>query len=137
MLYSGRVDFKKELAHLDGGSGYTASRPEGQNAVWNTPGGDVPTNTWIGYKLVVQNAPDMSRVRLTLYRDLTDGLEGGHWEELVRTEDAGDWQVTSVGACATSLNKMLLQPATSVFVRNDKVTAVEYKNFSVREIEVD
>lgn len=135
MLYGGTVDFKKELAHLPGSIGYARARPANHHADWPSTDGEIPRNLWIGYKFVVRNAPNSLTVHLSLYRDMSDGARGGSWEELIHLEDAGDWPVVSVGPCATMPTRILLEPATSVFVRNDEIDEAAYKKFSVREIE--
>lgn len=80
MLYSGRVNFQKEIAH----ESYSGSLPsENYRAEWGTPNGQIPTEIWIGYKFVVRNLAANSQVQLELYRDLTNGEIGGNWELLM------------------------------------------------------
>ena len=138
LLYDGRAVFQKEVIHE---GAYSVNKPEENNkASWDTADGSFPRNKWIGLKFVVKTNPDGKSVKLELYRDLTDGKNGGDWEKVAEYTDSGDWSQTDSGAdvkaiCGYPASKILLDPGTSVFVRNDDVKDVEYKLFSVREIE--
>lgn len=138
LLYDGRAVFQKEVIHE---GAYSVNKPEENNkATWNTPDGTLPRNEWIGVKFIVKNNPDGKSVKLELYRDLTDGDKGGNWEKVAEYSDSGDWSQTDSGAdvmkmCGYPSGKILLEPGTSVFIRNDKIKDAEYKLFSIREIE--
>jgi len=138
LLYDGRAVFQKEVIHE---GVYSVNKPSEENkAKWNTPNGVMPSNIWIGVKFIVMTNPDKKSVMLELYRDLTDGKNGGKWEKIAEYTDKGDWfQNDSKNKvkkkCGYSANKVLLEPGTSVFIRNDKVSNVQYKLFSIREIE--
>ena len=138
MLYDGRINFQKELVHgLEDNGGYTDPLPPAARAAWDTSDGKMPAGSWVGYKFVVRNSADGSRVRLRLYRDRADGADGGHWEKLLDEEDAGNWHVQDVADCGHRSDQILLDPGTAVFIRNDLIEAAEYKKFSVREIEAE
>lgn len=137
LLYDGRAVFQKELIHE---GSYSENKPgENNKTIWNTQDGSMPKNLWIGVKFIVKNNPDKKSVNLELYRDLTDGHGGGTWEKIAEYTDNGNWLQNSsaldaMEICGYSANKILLEPGTSVFVRNDEVKNVEYKLFSIREI---
>jgi len=137
LLYDGRAVFQKEVIHE---GAYSLNQPSEKNlAAWPTTDGTMPANIWIGVKFIVKNNPDQS-VQLELYRDLTDGLNGGTWEKVAEYTDRGDWSQTDSSAnivmsCGYGANKILIEPGTSIFIRNDKIKSAQYKLFSVREIE--
>jgi len=99
----------------------------------------MPRDVWIGMKFIVRNDKKNKTVKLELYRDMTDGLNGGTWEKVAKYTDKGKWSQTDSGInikkkCGYSANKVLLKAGTSVFIRNDYVNDVQYKWFSIREI---
>lgn len=138
LLYDGRAVFQKEIIHE---GAYSINKPKENNkAVWNTKDGTMPFNVWVGVKFIVKNNPDGKSVKLELYRDLTDGENGGTWEKVAEYTDSGDWSQTDSGAdimkkCGYLANKVLLDAGKSVFIRNDMVKDVEYKLWSIREIQ--
>ena len=137
LLYDGRAVFQKEVIHE---GAYSINKPSEKNkAEWNTSDGSMPKNVWIGLKFIIKNNPDDKSVKLELYRDLTDGYNGGTWEKVAEYVDSGDWAQSNSGidvqkTCGYSADKILLDPGTSIFIRNDKIADVEYKLFSIREI---
>jgi hypothetical protein len=137
LLYDGRAVFQKEVIHE---GAYSVNKPEeNYSAHWNTPDGTLPVGKWIGLKYIVRTQPDGTSVKLELYRDLTDGKKGGTWEKLAEYIDKGDWSQTDTGVdvqaqCGYAASDVLLAPGTSVFIRNDEVKDVQYKNFSIREL---
>jgi len=138
LLYDGRAVFQKEIVHE---ISYSENKPgEGSKVQWGTEDGTFPKNTWVGLKFVVRNTPDGKSVKLELYRDLTDGKNGGAWEKVAEYLDDGNWmqnipETDVLKICGYPANKVLLGPNSSIFIRNDKVIDVEYKLFSIREIE--
>lgn len=138
LLYDGRAVFQKEVIHE---WAYSVNKPKENNkATWVTTDGLFPRNKWIGVKFIVKTNSDENSVKLELYRDLTDGYKGGSWERIADYIDDGNWGQTDTNAdvktiCGYSANKVLLDPGTSVFIRNDKINDAEYKMFSIREIE--
>lgn len=137
ILYDGRAVFQKEVIHE---GAYSINMPsENNKASWNTPDGTVAKNIWVGMKFVVRNTGDQKGVILELYRDLTDGKDGGSWEKLAEYTDSGAWSQTDSGVdvtakCGYSAGKVLTSPGTSVFIRNDMIGEAQYKLFSIREI---
>lgn len=136
LLYDGRAVLQKELIHE---VSYSSNKPSESNKVrWNTNDGTMPTNTWVGMKFIVKNDSDNKSVRLELYRDLSDGKDGGSWEKIAEYIDNGNWSQNSdidiQKICGYPENKVLVDPGVSVFIRNDSVNDVEYKLFSIREI---
>lgn len=137
ILYDGRAVFQKEVIHE---GAYSVNMPsENSKAMWNTSGGTLPKNVWVGIKFVVRNTADQKGAILELYRDITDGENGGSWEKLVEYTDSGSWSQTDSGVdvaarCGYSAGKVLTDPGVSVFIRNDMVREAQYKLFSIREI---
>lgn len=138
LLYDGRAVFQKEIIHE---GAYSENKPaESNKAIWNTSDGTMPKNVWIGVKFIVRNTDDDKSVKLELYRDLTNGLHGGTWEKVAEYTDNGNWPKTVANSttektCGFEANKVLIDPGTSIFIRNDNVKKVQYKLFSIREIE--
>ncbi len=131
MHYTGRVNCVKELSH----GAYSSNRPRGNlRPNWGTQNGEIPTDRWVGFKFVVRNFDHDSKVRLTLYRDMTEGEGGGVWERLYCESDEADWPANPDPQCSWSPTEVLNRPARSVFIRNTKIDAADYSKFSVREI---
>ena len=127
MLYNGEMKFEKEVNHHED-DGYV------DNAIVN-PWEEFPKNKWIGYKFVIYNQDDDDEVKLELYRDMTDGLNGGKWEKMTEYIDDGKWGEDSP-PCSDEIDsdEILTEPGLSVYIRNDGITEADYKKFSVREI---
>ena len=129
MLNNGEMKFEKEVYHHSD-NGYVQSA-----TVRPWPGeGEMPKGIWIGYKFVIYNL-DENRVKLELYRDLTDGKNGGTWELMTEYVDEGGWG-ENASACNEGVEpaEVLTEPGLVVYIRNDGITEVDYKKFSVREI---
>ena len=129
MLYNGFMLFEKEVQHHEE-AGYVQRadiRP------WPNEG-DMPKDEWIGYKFVIYNQNE-DEVKLELYRDMTDGLNGGRWEKMTEFVDDGNWG-EDAPSCSEDIEpeEVLLEPALSVYIRNDGIEEADYKKFSVREI---
>ena len=124
MLYDGRMDFEKEFIHPD----YAPARGE-----INVP--PMQTLSWIGYKFVLRTL-DPNKVHLALYRDVTNGMNGGTWVQMTEyTDTPGVWD--AISACAGGVSTdVITTPGTSTFIRNDSIGEARYKKFSVREIHV-
>ena len=138
LFYDGRAVFQKELIHE---TLYSSNKPDEEHMTsWNTQDGTMPKDLWVGMKFVVRTDSKNDTVILELYRDLTDGLNGGYWEKVATYTDSGEW-LSSLDAnetrCPRHAQNILLAPGTSVFIRNDFVEDVAYKNFSIREIRSD
>ena len=127
MLYTGEMKFEKEVNHhVD--DGYV------DNAIYK-PWDEFPKDVWVGYKFVIYNEENDGQVKLELYRDMTDGLNGGQWELMTEYTDDGHWG-DDAPPCSedTEPDEVLAEPALSVYIRNDGITEAQYKKFSVREI---
>lgn len=138
LLFDGRAVFQKEIIHE---GSYSTNKPAEDNIVqWETADGTMPRDVWIGLKFIVKISKNGNSVKLELYRDLTDGLKGGNWEKVAEYVDAGDWSQTNSKAevekqCGYGASRVLTEPGTSVFIRNDRITNMQYKQFSIREID--
>lgn len=167
VLFDGRVDIEKELSHgkgsnirtypsffwtqEDGGVLSTNSTLKSQNN--NNPVYELPLNKWIGYKLVARNCDNDTNVRVEVYIDKTDGLNGGDWKlaksikDIVYLQavdsfylskdlwyDGGDFK--NKGSASDKQHGMpITNPNYSVYLRTDGNVEQYYKYFSVREIE--
>jgi hypothetical protein len=131
--YDGRVSFEKELFH---GHGVPAQHPTELQPkyIWPQDKG-IPANEWVGFKFIVKTLPTEGSVLLELYRDLTDGKNGGNWEKVLEYKDIGEWYVDAKDGICNDYphNKILFTPGF-VFIRNDFINQTEYKKFSIREI---
>jgi hypothetical protein len=127
----GAIDFEKELEHP---ASSTQSRVQPATA-W-PPDGQVPRATWIGFKFVIYNQGANS-VKLEAYRDMTSGADGGSWEKVNETTDAGGWFVET--SCAEhspeagESDRVVLEGGTT-FIRNTDVAEARYRWLTIREI---
>jgi len=132
MLYNGIGNFAKELNHPD-----DSDVPSGKNQLdWSKYGGtDMPANVWVGHKMIIKNVDNGTHVRLEMWRDLTNGINGGNWQLMVNYTDTGNWYDPSTKGCTTTdLNHVITEPQSSIFIRNTGVFSVLYKGWSIREI---
>ena len=122
--HDGGIDFDKEIRHPD-------SVSTGLTSPWSV----LPSNVWIGYKYIVRDIDGGTHVKLELWRDMTDGANGGAWEKLNEHVDTGGWG-TGHSPCATGVDpaQIMTGPNLSVFIRDDSVSDVRYKRWSIREI---
>jgi hypothetical protein len=129
MLYDGNANFMKELVHPD----EATAAPLGNKIDWS---GKVtlPFDKWIGHKFVLRDFDAGTHVKLQMYLDITDGLNGGDWKLVAEWEDDGIWFVPP-NLCGIPVNKIILEDNPSVFIRNTDVTSALYKKFSIREID--
>lgn len=134
LLYDGRAVFQKELIHE---GAYSSNKPtENNKTKWDTPDGTMPYGIWIGVKFIVKTQSDGKSVKLELYKDLS---QKGNWEKVAEYLDTGEWSQTDTNAdiksiCGFPANKVLTDPGTSVFIRNDYIKEARYKEFSIKEI---
>jgi hypothetical protein len=130
MTYDGRTDFQKEIRHPE----YYATEERGADP---DPWDEVPTGTWIGYKLVVRDASADAAVQLELWRDLEGGAAGGAWELLTSTVDGGGWSTDASPDCDDDRpdDLVLFGAYPVVMVRSDAIADSRYRALSVREIE--
>jgi len=130
--FDGRAQFEKECCH---GSGNKQT-----NSIYPFPNkGRMPLNTWIGFKMISRACENNTKVKLELYMDLTDGLNGGNWVKLIEFTDYEGWSSDTPACCATHTGKVLLPPHCisnySIYLRSDGLGEQFYKKFSIREID--
>jgi hypothetical protein len=141
LLYDGRINFQKELYHDQCDKKIvTSNQPSEKSRFdWSKLGGSknyLPCNVWIGYKFIVQNIENNSKVKLRLFIDQTTGKDGGHWESPIEYIDEGSWPIKD-DLNPQPNSPILLDPGTSIFVRNDAILSAKYMKFSIREIIAD
>jgi hypothetical protein len=75
-------------------------------------------------------------VKQELWRDLTDGRDGGTWEKVFEHTDAGGWAVDPAVAasCKVPPDHILTGSEPYVILRGDGVTEQWFKKISIREI---
>ena len=123
--HDGGIDFDKEIRH-------PTSLPKAKGT---KPWSVLPSNVWIGYKYIVRDIDNGTHVKLELWRDLTDGSNGGSWEKLHEYVDTGGWGAGQT-PCASGVDPAQIMTGRnlSVFIRDDSVSDVRYKRWSIREI---
>ena len=129
----GAFDFEKELEHP---ASSTQARVQPDDA-W-PPDGEVPRNTWIGFKFVIYNLGNTGNVKFEAYRDMTNGEDGGDWELVNETVDDGGWFVDT--SCSehdpdNGESDMIVTDGGTTFIRNTDVDEARYRWVSVREID--
>ena len=138
MGISGRWAFEKESAHhLDNGYVDVATQ---------RPSGELPFDTWIGFKYILRNMDDNSNVKLELYRDTTGGLNGGNWQKVTEFVDNGKDFGVGRGECKPGVDPSLplihtfinsssesKKPMLTVYARHEYGT-MAYSDFTIREI---
>ena len=133
MLYSGNANFAKELNWPD-----DVKKPGSTNPIdWSMFGNNtLPYNTWIGHKFVLRTVDSGTHVRMEMWRDLTNGLNGGDWKLILNYTDTGDMTDPTTPGCPTNdLSHIILEAGPSIFIRNTDISAAQYKEFSAREID--
>jgi hypothetical protein len=122
--HDGNMDFNKELQH------HAGSKSRLRHDIWN--GNGLPFNTWIGMKYVVRNVEN--GVKLELYRDLTEGANGGSWVLMGEITDSGGWEAAAPD-CDYPTDLIITEGGGVVYIRNSGLGEAQYKWFSVREID--
>jgi hypothetical protein len=131
VTYDGRADIEKEIAHHMSNGGYLQAA---EVHPW-TNNGPMPKGVWIGYKFIARDLDHGTRVKLEIWRDMTDGKDGGKWALLTEYTDQGGWGVKAPSCDGKTDPAAILTGAhLSVYIRTDEVKDMRYKKFSVREI---
>jgi hypothetical protein len=129
MDINGSMDFKKEVSHT---AGYTGSRDSKKPF-----GGEVPTNQWVGFKVVIRNYANNTAVQMESW---LDPRGDGKWQKVNEVRDDGGWQGAANpdgcgGAPFNFKNDQIITWAgPHVNWRFDFVSA-DVKWFSTREID--
>jgi hypothetical protein len=123
----GRGLFQKELKHPT----YTSQVSKN---VWS--GSTFPKNQWVGMKMIVYAVNGGRNMKLELWRDLTDGANGGTWTKVNEYTDAGGWAVdpATAASCGIPADYIITAPQPFVVIRNDEIAEQWYKKVSIREI---
>jgi hypothetical protein len=127
----GAFDFEKELEHP---ASSTQSRVQPATA-W-PPDGEVPRETWIGFKFVIYNQGSSS-VKLEAYRDMTSGADGGTWQKVNETVDDGGWSVETTcdeHSPEGGESDLVVLDGGTTFIRNTDVGEARYRWVTIREI---
>lgn len=137
--YDGEIDFEKEIKH-----GTSYARVSAKD-YWTI---GMPYDVWIGYKFVVYDLSNGS-VKLELYMDETDGLNGGDWKKVNEFIDTGNNFGTGKTPCKPGINPALKltssdirlgsesnKPNLDIYFRSDGLNTdgLWYKKVSIREI---
>lgn len=123
--HDGGIGVEKEIRHPD------SAEIDSRTSPWSV----LPSNVWIGYKYIVRDVDGGTHVKLQVWRDMTDGANGGSWEKLYEYVDTGGWGAGHT-PCSTGVDpaQIMTGPNLSVFIRDDSVSDVRYKKWSIREI---
>jgi len=135
----GRFELEKETCH-----GSNNGTPD---VATQTPWKELPKNAPIGIKYILRNSDHDTKVHLEIYRDLTNGKNGGDWQKMTEFTDDG----TNFGVASTPAKKSLdpalpllyakvlpdsesKKPMISVYFRHEYAT-MQYSRASIRQID--
>jgi len=135
----GRWEFEKETAH---------HLPHGNASVATArPWPELPRNMSVGVKYILRTMTNGTQVKLELYRDLTRGADGGHWEKMTEFVDSGHNFGLGADAAAPGIKPELplihslvlpdsesKKPMITVYLRHEYAT-IDYEKFSIREVD--
>jgi hypothetical protein len=115
-------------------------------------GATFPIGSWVGMKLIIRNKSQVFdstvpvQVDVKVYNDLTDGVGGGTWTQVVNRLDIGNWTTTlgNIQTCIDNAEDECRQPTVDVdkvydamspscFLGCDNWTC-DYKKMSIREV---
>jgi hypothetical protein len=124
----GRALVEKELKH-------PITTAQVAKNVWD--GAPFPRNAWVGMKLIVYTVDGGRHVKQEIWRDLTDGANGGTWEKVLENVDAGGWAIDAAAAasCRIPADYIITEAQPLVILRNDAVTEQWFKKVTIREIQ--
>jgi hypothetical protein len=131
MRHDGAFDFAKELKHPSA----AARAPVPPAQAW--PDAQLPRSRWIGWKYASYNVGDA--VKLEVYRDLTDGKDGGQWIKINETTDVGGWSAATdcpAHRPVAGRSDLRVLDGATVLIRNTGVIDARYQWVSVREIRI-
>src|SRR3954449_7363473 len=95
----------------------------------------LPFNKWIGMKFLIYNVSGNRAVKMEMYRDMTEGANGGIWEKIGELIDAGGWRPKQANpVCAFAPDYISLTGGGVIILRDTGSDEARYKWFSVREI---
>ncbi len=134
----GRWEFEKEIRHGDSNGTAIA----GTVRPWR----ELPVGQKVGVKFILRNIASNLQVKLEVYRDLTDGLNGGTWEKMTEFVDTGSNFGVGKRSPAPNVKPELAlirdlvlpssenkKPMISVYLRHE-FGSMLYEKFSIREI---
>ncbi|MEO9363717.1 MAG: discoidin domain-containing protein [Nitrososphaera sp.] len=141
LTYPGEALFEKKTNHHTD-NGYAQVN---EKTVFR---GGMPKNVWIGYKFIVRDN-SAGQVKLEMYMDMTNGLNGGTWTKVSEFTDTGRNFGAGFDSCRSGVDPALPltasnvragsetgRPNIAVYFRSDGVNTdgLLYKEASVREI---
>ncbi|MES2308704.1 MAG: hypothetical protein V4507_07580 [Verrucomicrobiota bacterium] len=137
MNINGSFAFEKEIKH---GVSYAT------NALVR-PWDRFPIGQWVGIKYVIRSLENKSKVKLQVYRDLTEGVNGGKWELISEFIDDGTNFGGGMEPCYPGVDPAMVllrsktlaqseskKPEIAVYFRHE-YGAMKYSKASIREID--
>ncbi|MES2310537.1 MAG: Ig-like domain-containing protein [Verrucomicrobiota bacterium] len=133
----GTFGFEKEIKHnVSYASSYVSPN------LWTS----FPKNQWVGVKYIIRNMQSGTQVKLQVYLDLTNGLNGGTWQLIHEFVDTGSNLGVRYVPCypgvdpamvltraKSVVNSESLKPHVAVYFRHEYGT-MKYSRASIREI---
>jgi hypothetical protein len=124
---TGRSKFEKELEFT---AGYTTEDPEKQYAETQLQG------KWIGIKAIFYNKNDGT---VNLEQWIDDGFDStntprNNWHKIFEFTDTGNWRAVQ-NYCGGTSNTIIKWGGPIAIFRWDNIDDMDFKNFSVREIQ--
>lgn len=132
LFTSGDTEFYKEFSHASYEVGASTSRR-------GLFGSYMPENKWHGFKFIVRNVDNDEHVKLELWYDDSNGLNGGNWRKVNEYNDNADGTLFTSNDCYQPPAIFNASGVASIF-RIDGMTDgkyVEWKWVSIREISED